>query len=775
MGAVDQGEGSRILLVAADVLDNKWHCIVKAKTDMNLRRGMLGGGWIEWEHKAEAKKIKVSSKKHPNDEAPSPRHVHVLCFGFPRLPLLPRRHEPPAMSQEPENHVLPEDSLVLGRAKRATAGNRMQALIQHIDDEDLRNDLLQEDETDQQDYQLSDTEDVAFGSSDDDDDDEGPPRDGQDEDLTGEQELQKQQRLEARKKKRKAHDFANIPLNPLQKRQRLVAQNSLLAPRPRKKSERISWLPTTDDAPTRSSLRRQTVANKEQTEAKLKESQKRSEKAHELMKIAAEKKAASAVPALTQADRMARALKVEKENSRTLNRWEKAEEERQLAQQARLEALRDRQLEGPVFRYWSGSVIWQGDKIRVKRVHQPKIEPIVEIAEQPPKPKPASATHPPASTTAVPDTPSANNTQEVQPADSTETQQLEKATTDSTSDSPATTQPPGQATRQDSTAETVPETLQGTVETTEEAEPMAVDVPEKPDQQETVQQTAPSSKQQPSFLDGIHYWASQSPEASAQKNQNPSLQAPTPDPDPQSLPPPTLPPQTTSTDQPQPPLAPLPAGQPKDIAEQPSAPLDMQQDTQNTPLQSQPLAQPQPPPAPLLREQAQRSLVILEAFPDLEPTIPALPTKKSASSTAVIASVLLPDALPTLSAQETKYLTSKSAKKKEFLPPPPPKPVCAITGKPARFRDPKTNIAYKDLVAYKALQRVAAGGTAWSALFDSWMGIVGQGPMGRVARGVPECFWTGRQDKAVKDEGLTNAVGAPAASSSAIATPANAS
>ena len=150
----------------------------------------------------------------------------------------------------------------------------MHFLMQHLDDEDVRNDLLAEDETDQQDYQLSDTEDVAFGSSDESDD----ANEGQDDDLTGEKELQKQERADARKKKRKAHDFVKV--QPMQKRQRVGGTNLLLAPRPRKKSERISWLPTLDDAPTRQSLRRQTVANKEQTEAKLKESQKRSVKSH---------------------------------------------------------------------------------------------------------------------------------------------------------------------------------------------------------------------------------------------------------------------------------------------------------------------------------------------------------------------------------------------------------------------------------------------------------------------------------------------------------------
>ncbi|CAD0018864.1 unnamed protein product [Aureobasidium pullulans] len=589
--------------------------------------------------------------------------------------------------------------------------------MQHLEDEDVRNDLLAEDETDQLDYQLSDTEDVAFGSSDDSDDD-GPPRDGQDEELQGEKELQKAERAEARKKKRKANDFANMPLNPLMKRQRLAATNSLLAPRPRKKSERISWLPTLDDAPTRQSRRRQTVANKEQTEAKLKESQKRSEKAHELMKIAAEKKAAAAVPALTQEDRMKRALKVEKENSRTLNRWEKAEEERQIAQQRRLEALRDRQLEGPVFRYWSGSVVWEGEKIKVKRVHQPRIEPVVES-----KPKPAAEV---VST----DTPSQPPTTD---ADKTPTQ------SDAQGDKPV---------HVPADAEHTEDTVMNTIETTEETLPDAVGGAEKPvepqgeqksaeekvaegrpsgdkapeekvSEPNTAQPTPAPDQKSPSFLDGIHYWASQSPEATAQKKNDPSLQTPTPVPatqtqtaetapvqtQPQQTPVPEQSQQTTITDHPQAPLPQAPSVQPADTPSQPT-PFDIYPQAQQPETTT-----PQPPPIPLIREQAQRSLVILEAFPELDPSIlppPAPSSKRSTATSTLLSSVFIPDALPHLTPQEAKYLTSKSAKKKEFLPPPPPKPVCAITAKPAKFRDPKTGIA-KEVVKEKEVKSEEGG------------------------------------------------------------------
>jgi vacuolar protein sorting-associated protein 72 len=695
------------------------------------------------------------------------------------------------MSQEPENEIPTEELLVHGRAKRATAGNRMHFLMQHLEDEDVRNDLLQEDETDQIDYQLSDTEDVAFGSSDD-SDDEGPPRDGQDEDLQGEKELQKAERQEARKKKRKANDFANMPLNPLMKRQRLAATNSLLAPRSRKKSERISWLPTLDDAPTRQSRRRQTVANKEQTEAKLKESQKRSEKAHELIKIAAEKKAASAVPALTQEDRMKRALKVEKENSRTLNRWEKAEEERQLAQQRRLEALRDRQLEGPVFRYWSGSVMWEGEKIKVKRVHQPRIEAVVEMKPNPLAEKPATETLPQTTATDADKTPTSNAPQEDKTALELGAQQNEDTAMADATDEPTLVGLLDQGSKEVSTTEkdegispkatgeTTENTTPAVVETAEANTPnpsketeieqkstdknAAEQKPSEPDQAET---TSASEQKSQSFLDGIHFWASQSPEATAQKSKTSASQtpapasAPTPAPEVQTAE--TVPAQTQSSMADQPGAAVIdPANPPTtlDPIQQPSTPFDVYP-------QVQPETTSLPPPIPLIREQAQRTLMILEAFPELEIAPPIAPSnKKSTTTSSLLSSILIPDALPTLTPQETKYLNSKSAKKKEFLPPPPPKPVCAITAKPAHYKDPKTGMPYQGLEAYKALQRVSAGGCRWGGQgWDCWMGILGEGVMGRVARGVPECFVTGKvvrkekEKKEVKKEDGVGVVG----------------
>lgn len=252
----------------------------------------------------------------------------------------------------------PPETLVAGRAKRATAGNRLSALIQHLDDEDIKADLLAEEEDDQKDYSASEDGDADGGldSSSDDSDDEA--KDGAAQELAGEVELMRQERI-ASKKKRKARELVRI--QPLKKKAKIShevvsadAQQETQQDTPRA----IHRLALADLAPTRQSSRSQTVASAKVTEAKVKESRRKAERTQEVMRIAAEKKAARAGPKLTQQDRMARALRLEKENSRSLNRWEKSEQERLRTQQEKLEAMRNRKLEGPVIKYWSGPVTW---------------------------------------------------------------------------------------------------------------------------------------------------------------------------------------------------------------------------------------------------------------------------------------------------------------------------------------------------------------------------------------------------------------------------------
>jgi len=64
---------------------------------------------------------------------------------------------------------------------------------------------------------------------------------------------------------------------------------------------------------------------------------------------------------------------------------------------------------------------------------------------------------------------------------------------------------------------------------------------------------------------------------------------------------------------------------------------------------------------------------------------------------------------------------------------------CAITMQPARFRDPKTGLAYANSYAYKEIQRLRNGGARWGNLLDCYVG-----PVNTAAQGVPERFWKGQ-------------------------------
>ena len=177
---------------------------------------------------------------------------------------------------------------------------------------------------------------------------------------------------------------------------------------------------------------------------------------------------------------------------------------------------------------------------------------------------------------------------------------------------------------------------------------------------------------------------------------------------------------------------------------------------------------PPPPPAPVLREQAQRTLIILTQFPSLDhPTEGAgtKPTKRtyrtknnpeginpsnlntnstnSVLDTDPLKSIILPTSYPSFTPDEAKYLLTKPRKRTNLnehpLPAPPARMKCAVTCWKAKFQDPKTGLGFADMHQYKAIQRVVAGGCAWSGMLGAWVGPR-MGAMGRPARGVPEGF-----------------------------------
>lgn len=291
-------------------------------------------------------------------------------------------HDGPFVRQAPV-----VESLVAGRARRSTAGNRLATLLhQEADAEDT---LFLEDEDDiefaaEEAEELSD---VQLDSSSEDEDDAGPPavdsKSGEqvDEDLEGERELQRLAKEDKAVKKRKAAEAFLKPRVSTRKKVTIkdvtsttttttttVATSSVVGspPRPRKKSERVSWIP--EFAAVRSSSRTLSLQNRTETMKRLEESEKRRLHTIKLMEAAAAKKdKTNPRKVMTQEDRLREAKLTEEMNLKSLNRWEQSEAYRLEEQRKKLAALQNRRLVGPVITWWSGTAEWdeKGKLIRV--------------------------------------------------------------------------------------------------------------------------------------------------------------------------------------------------------------------------------------------------------------------------------------------------------------------------------------------------------------------------------------------------------------------------
>ncbi|KAI5811231.1 YL1 nuclear protein-domain-containing protein [Peziza echinospora] len=288
------------------------------------------------------------------------------------------------------------ESLVAGREKRSTAGNRLAHLLDreaantHNADDDLEL-LFQEEEDDvefeavEEDGWLSD---VQLESSDEEEDQGTAAYGDGNEDLAGENELQAEVRAEksAAAKKRKAPETFFKQPRPSAARKRVTLEtgddddaslNGSLTPseaalnKQRKKSERISWIPT--EGPTRSSSRKLSLHNRAVTHQRLKESEARRLHTIALMEAAAKKKQKeNPKREMTQAERLEEAKMTEEMNRKSLNTWEESEAIRAEQQRIRLAALHNRHLQGAVIKWWSGRAEWDanGKLIKVGKVEK---------------------------------------------------------------------------------------------------------------------------------------------------------------------------------------------------------------------------------------------------------------------------------------------------------------------------------------------------------------------------------------------------------------------
>jgi len=717
-------------------------------------------------------------------------------------------------SSSSEAEDINKSGLVATRAKRRTAGNLYETLRANLDDEELQKELLAEDEAeDAEDYLASDREDdeaAMESSSSDEDADDGA---GEDE---GERELKKAERMEQRKKRKAQDARLKIPGLAPKKKVKLAddakgsedagteSERARLARKKKKKSERSNWLPEAADAPTRQSRRELAVKNREVVHANLKESAVRSEKQKQLMKDAAKRVRMTDRLPLTQEQRYEKCRRIEKETAKELGRTEREEAERIRIREEILAAKRRREIEGPVMKTWSGSGVFEDGKLKVKRLGSKTMKEYEieakkrdeEAAEEARKKaeearKEALRKEEEAREEARRQEEEAKKREaerleeerkekerieaariEAEQAEARE-KENEKAAMD-LFDWGGESSRPGTADQAMVDAPQAEEPLRGEVQVDHPVEAKPEPLPEQP----LVTAMDPSQ----SWLSGIHEYAAQTEATAPLKEQSFATDAPASSVikvEDHPLHEGSLLDLSASVPTTQPELSIQPAqltappGAPSLTAEAPQSgwlpgtmTFSAKPQPTSAPQPPKPTVVPQeppPPPAPVLREQAQRSLLILSAFPSLDAPATTATGKARKSLLAgstnnplestPLSRTLIPNAHPNFTPEQTRYLSRTLKRNKlDALPDPPAKPKCSVTGWPAKYTDPKTGLPYADLQVYKIIQRMVAGGSAWSALLGAWVGpqtAVGL-RLGRPARGVPEGFASGGETPMVK-------------------------
>ncbi|EAW18287.1 putative signal transducer [Aspergillus fischeri NRRL 181] len=659
------------------------------------------------------------------------------------------------------------ESLIQGRARRSTAGRHLSALLNAEADDELA--LLFEEVDDDNEFSINaeeeaEEDDMALDSSSDDDEDQGPNVRG--DDLEGEKEIEKE--AKADRQKRRAREDLRLKLARKKVKIDPSAVSAVPAPRPKKKSERISWLPTVEDGPTRSSSRRQTMQNKQLTHARLKDSEEKRIRLIATMEEAAKRKAHLKPKEMTQADRLAEAERVERLNSKSLSRWEEMEKRKAEERRAKIEALQNRRLEGPVISYWSGIATWVNG--RLTRVGKVDITPKPEkeettrkkskktekeeksTAEKPAQNAPAG---PATSQTASlgSSTPQGTPAQEDSVKAPQKTEETMSVPQEQDTDRAATASEPTQATSAPEKS-TIPE---GSAATTESTNPV-------PPAESTAAPSEASTEKAPD---------SELPEIKKATSKEPvEVESKTTGEAPQGI-------ETAAADSKSPGEAPkdptqaaaqVPEERPALNADQskPEAPLSGVQpdgaskttdaeaptnekfspESKVAPPATSPPATQVPVAEPTQTGQQEEPKVSVST--EQEQVAPEIHADQSAFSSDGAPQPQIP-APPPVVEQTGRCLTilenfdEETAQSREFSiyfnskkPPRLTKissSLCVITSLPSRYRDPETSLPFANAYAYREIRRTVAQKSAWSPMLGCYVG-----PVGVAARGVPARF-----------------------------------
>ncbi|KAF4332916.1 vacuolar sorting-associated protein [Fusarium beomiforme] len=667
--------------------------------------------------------------------------------------------------------------LATTRKRRSTAGNRLKSILANEEpDSDLEL-LFAEDENDQG---FSDAEengsDVQMDSSDDEDENDN------EDDLEGEKELEKQAKeRRAAQRKRKAQEA--IPAK-FRKKVRIdpttrTPAPAKPAPRPKKKSERTSWLPSAADLPTRASSRQTTRLSKEQLHQQMVEREARRIKQLAQMQKKAAKLEAMKKPPMTQEERLREAAIVEKRNSKSLNRWEEAEKQREEERRAKLAALHNRTLKGPVITFWSGIGEWMGRHMVIE-------EPAKEKRKRGEKAKGKEKEK----ATSTEDKKEDGQSRVLAANGEAPKSQEESQPSQAQSQSTTSPKPAAASDLKDAEPDIPAKPVEDTMKTTDTPSTSENSGPPPPPKTECVSPpTTMPPPPQPPLTPPSSLGAPAPP---------PSTFAPTPspprshDPPPSGLAAPSPPPSAPGLPRPPdskpsgvlaaPVLAPPPGigingtappmmgfGNPKSNVLAPpntsqgSLPpvLAATAPSHNTPLPISPA-----PPKP------STGATPISSTTNIQPkaNTPALTTKTTSPDTSAVAQA--PDSQtqppqPSTGARnaivfqnfDDNALKDRSiqtqiifGRKMNKLSKPSPAPLCVITNHPARYRDPRTGLPYYNAYAYREIQRLTRGEYRWSHILGAW---VGSGTY--AARGVPERFLhpdkKGPEKKSTSDEG----------------------